>query len=254
LVRCSSIRAGRACPAWTPSRAGNAVRATALGCAALGALAEGGPAGRAGPLPGTRRAERCYQATTAAFARRCGARNGDLLAHISTADTVRDLDRLRRLVGDRRLTFFGVFAAPRSARPMRTCSPAACPRWFSTASSIRSPRRPGPPRSRPAASPTPTACSTSSWPCASAPGRPVARSPAPSPRTPRKPTAPAVAPRPPPSPSRHAPGRLTYREALTAYRPGRQYRGVRHGLSNRLLKFGVHHDMPHRQLVAARVR
>jgi hypothetical protein len=51
LVRCSSIRAGRACPAWTPSRAGNAVRATALGCAALGALAEGGPSGRAGPYP-----------------------------------------------------------------------------------------------------------------------------------------------------------------------------------------------------------
>jgi pimeloyl-ACP methyl ester carboxylesterase len=39
--------------------------------------------------------------------RRCGERNGALLAHISTADTARDLDHLRRLVGDRQLTYLG---------------------------------------------------------------------------------------------------------------------------------------------------
>ena len=49
--------------------------------------------------------ERRYLAKTDALAQRCGARNGALLAHISTTDTVRDLDHLRRLVGDRRLTF-----------------------------------------------------------------------------------------------------------------------------------------------------
>lgn len=59
------------------------------------------------PVPTTRRQERSYLLKTKAFARRCGARNGRLLAHISTADTVRDLDRLRRLVGDRKLTFLG---------------------------------------------------------------------------------------------------------------------------------------------------
>ena len=59
------------------------------------------------PVPTTRRQERRYLAKTKAFARRCGARNGKLLAHISTADSVRDLDRLRRLVGDRKLTFLG---------------------------------------------------------------------------------------------------------------------------------------------------
>ena len=44
---------------------------------------------------------RRYLPKTVAFAERCGALNGGLLAHISTTDTVRDLDYLRRLVGDR---------------------------------------------------------------------------------------------------------------------------------------------------------
>jgi pimeloyl-ACP methyl ester carboxylesterase len=40
--------------------------------------------------------------------RRCEALSGALLAHISTADTVRDLDHLRRLVGDPQLTYRGL--------------------------------------------------------------------------------------------------------------------------------------------------
>jgi pimeloyl-ACP methyl ester carboxylesterase len=59
------------------------------------------------PVPTTRRDERRYLAKTVELAQRCGARNGELLAHISTTDTVRDLDHLRQLVGDRRLTFLG---------------------------------------------------------------------------------------------------------------------------------------------------
>jgi pimeloyl-ACP methyl ester carboxylesterase len=59
------------------------------------------------PMPTTRREERRYLAKTIALARRCGEQNGQLLAHISTADTARDLDHLRRLVGDRQLTYFG---------------------------------------------------------------------------------------------------------------------------------------------------
>ena len=35
--------------------------------------------------------------------RRCERRNGDLLRHVSTADTARDLERLRRAVGGRGL-------------------------------------------------------------------------------------------------------------------------------------------------------
>jgi pimeloyl-ACP methyl ester carboxylesterase len=45
------------------------------------------------PVPTTRRETRRYLAKTGAFARRCGARKGKrLLAHITTADTARDLE------------------------------------------------------------------------------------------------------------------------------------------------------------------
>jgi pimeloyl-ACP methyl ester carboxylesterase len=59
------------------------------------------------PVPTTRAEERRYLAKTVGLAQRCGERNGELLAHISTADTARDLDHLRRLVGDRRLSYLG---------------------------------------------------------------------------------------------------------------------------------------------------
>ena len=59
------------------------------------------------PVPTTRAEEQRYLAKTIALAQRCGAVNGELLAHISTADTARDLDYLRQLVGDRQLTYFG---------------------------------------------------------------------------------------------------------------------------------------------------
>jgi pimeloyl-ACP methyl ester carboxylesterase len=59
------------------------------------------------PVPTTRAEERRYLAKTIELAQRCGELNGELLAHISTADTARDLDHLRRLVGDRQLTYFG---------------------------------------------------------------------------------------------------------------------------------------------------
>ncbi len=48
------------------------------------------------PMPTTRQDERRYLVKTIELARRCGEQNGELLAHISTADTARDLDYLRR--------------------------------------------------------------------------------------------------------------------------------------------------------------
>jgi pimeloyl-ACP methyl ester carboxylesterase len=42
-----------------------------------------------------------------AFGHRCGRANGGLLRHVSTADTARDLNLLRRAVGDRRLSYWG---------------------------------------------------------------------------------------------------------------------------------------------------
>ena len=60
------------------------------------------------PTTTTTTASRRYVVKTVAFVNRCVALTGRLLAHDSTADTARDLDYLRRLVGDRRLTYLGV--------------------------------------------------------------------------------------------------------------------------------------------------
>lgn len=59
-------------------------------------------------IPTTRAESEAYQRKTVELARRCGDVNGDLLNHISTADTARDLEALRRLVGDDRLTYVGL--------------------------------------------------------------------------------------------------------------------------------------------------
>jgi pimeloyl-ACP methyl ester carboxylesterase len=59
-------------------------------------------------IPTTRAASERYARKVAALARRCGKVSGWLLPHISTADTARDLDYLRRLVGDRKLTYVGL--------------------------------------------------------------------------------------------------------------------------------------------------
>lgn len=44
----------------------------------------------------------------AAVAKRCGKISGWLLPHLSTADTARDLDHLRVLMGEQKLTFVGL--------------------------------------------------------------------------------------------------------------------------------------------------
>jgi pimeloyl-ACP methyl ester carboxylesterase len=59
------------------------------------------------PIGGPGKA-RHYIKRWAEFGRRCQRRSGHLLRHISTADTARDLDRLRRAVGDRRLNYWGI--------------------------------------------------------------------------------------------------------------------------------------------------
>ena len=59
-------------------------------------------------IPTTHAESRRYVPKTVDYARRCEALSGALLAHISTDDTVRDLDYLRQLVGDRQLTYRGL--------------------------------------------------------------------------------------------------------------------------------------------------
>jgi pimeloyl-ACP methyl ester carboxylesterase len=59
-------------------------------------------------LPTTPLSSWLYVPKTIEFARRCTEMSGSLLAHISTADTVRDLDYLRQVVGDPQLNYRGL--------------------------------------------------------------------------------------------------------------------------------------------------
>jgi pimeloyl-ACP methyl ester carboxylesterase len=59
-------------------------------------------------FPITVAAQPSYIKTWAEFGRRCAARSGKLLAHVSTADTARDLDHLRQLVGEPKLNYIGL--------------------------------------------------------------------------------------------------------------------------------------------------
>jgi pimeloyl-ACP methyl ester carboxylesterase len=60
------------------------------------------------PIPTTTPAALRFLRKIGALARRCGKLSGSLLSHISSGDTARDLDYLRTLVGDRRLTYYGL--------------------------------------------------------------------------------------------------------------------------------------------------
>ena len=59
-------------------------------------------------IPVTSAQSRRFVRKTTAFAGRCTQRSRDLLPFVSTADTVRDLDHLRELVGDPQLTYRGI--------------------------------------------------------------------------------------------------------------------------------------------------
>ena len=53
-------------------------------------------------------AEQAWLPTWAAIGQACAQRNGDLLAHVSTADTARDLEALRLALGGDKLNYLGV--------------------------------------------------------------------------------------------------------------------------------------------------
>ncbi|MFI1918835.1 alpha/beta hydrolase [Nocardia sp. NPDC020380] len=60
------------------------------------------------PLPGAADGERPFFTASKSLAEQCQANAGDLLPHVSTVDTARDLDLLRRAVGDEKLTYHGI--------------------------------------------------------------------------------------------------------------------------------------------------
>jgi pimeloyl-ACP methyl ester carboxylesterase len=57
--------------------------------------------------PATPAARAALVAAVTAVVQQCAARNGAVLAHVSTADAVRDLEQLRVALGERRLSFVG---------------------------------------------------------------------------------------------------------------------------------------------------
>lgn len=59
-------------------------------------------------IPVTPAQSRAFERKVTGLARRCGRVSGPLLDNISTEDTARDLNRLRQLVGDRKLTYVGL--------------------------------------------------------------------------------------------------------------------------------------------------
>jgi pimeloyl-ACP methyl ester carboxylesterase len=52
--------------------------------------------------------ERAYLKDAADFGRGCEKAAGKLLAHVSTTDTARDMDLIRRILGDRTMHYFGI--------------------------------------------------------------------------------------------------------------------------------------------------
>jgi pimeloyl-ACP methyl ester carboxylesterase len=59
-------------------------------------------------VPTTPAASDAYAELTRDLARRCGEVMGDILDHISTTDTVRDLDHMRELLGEETITYVGL--------------------------------------------------------------------------------------------------------------------------------------------------
>ncbi|GHH90222.1 alpha/beta hydrolase [Streptomyces capillispiralis] len=58
--------------------------------------------------PDTPEEERAFLADAADFGKGCQERAGKLMAHVSTTDTARDMDRIRQALGDDRLNYFGI--------------------------------------------------------------------------------------------------------------------------------------------------
>jgi pimeloyl-ACP methyl ester carboxylesterase len=79
---------------------------TPVRCFATAAEQQGFFAARV-PFPTTAAEIRDFTAGSIELGRRCAERNGELLAHLSTANVARDIDMLRRAVGDRQLTYAG---------------------------------------------------------------------------------------------------------------------------------------------------
>ncbi|MFD8420328.1 alpha/beta hydrolase [Streptomyces sp. NPDC059466] len=90
---------------WDPRGVGNS---TAVNCFPTTEEAVAWAAGKPVGLPVGEQQRAAWIAAFADLGRRCERRDPELLRHVSTADTARDLDQLRQVVGDPQLTYLGV--------------------------------------------------------------------------------------------------------------------------------------------------
>ncbi|MFI6490512.1 alpha/beta hydrolase [Streptomyces sp. NPDC050564] len=90
---------------WDPRGVGNS---TAVNCFASPKEANAWSASRPAGFPVGEQERKTWIAAYKDLARRCRQRDPELLRHVSTADTARDLDQLRQSVGDPQLTYLGI--------------------------------------------------------------------------------------------------------------------------------------------------
>ncbi|MET7928551.1 alpha/beta fold hydrolase [Streptomyces sp. NPDC005349] len=90
---------------WDPRGIGSS---TAVNCFATPGEAAAWNAGKPAGVPVGAQQRAAVFAAYQDLARRCERRDPELLRHVSTADTARDLDGLRQAVGDAQLTYLGI--------------------------------------------------------------------------------------------------------------------------------------------------
>ncbi|MEU0373376.1 alpha/beta hydrolase [Streptomyces sp. NPDC006283] len=90
---------------WDPRGIGSS---TAVNCFASREEAAEWTAAKAAGFPVGEKERTAYIAAYKDLTRRCEQRDPELLRHVSTADTARDLDRLRQAVGEPQLTYQGI--------------------------------------------------------------------------------------------------------------------------------------------------
>ncbi|TXS17413.1 MULTISPECIES: alpha/beta hydrolase [unclassified Streptomyces] len=90
---------------WDPRGIGNS---TAVNCFTSPEEAADWNASKAVGFPVGEKEQKDFTAAYADLARRCEKKDPELLRHVSTADTARDLDQLRRSVGEPQLNYYGI--------------------------------------------------------------------------------------------------------------------------------------------------
>ncbi|MGW7429685.1 alpha/beta hydrolase [Streptomyces sp. NPDC054861] len=90
---------------WDPRGIGSS---TAVNCFGSPEEAAEWSASKPAGFPVGEKERAAFSSAYAELGRRCEQRAPELLRHVSTADTARDLDQLRRAVGDEQLTYYGI--------------------------------------------------------------------------------------------------------------------------------------------------